>query len=376
MNAQVRCNPEKLKAAYEVQAAELELLPRRQRQQQQSTLQKFEARPGIECGFSVEDYPDSARLATQREVMAASRHWLDRCHLDNMCFMHSFRLAEPFGVEFGGCTLLHMAVHIWDPEEVVRLLLATSRVDANALDGLGQTALHHAAACGLPGVARALVQTMEPAALNAPSDRSATTATLVAVLLAAKARPKNAAVRRACVEVLLQAKPNAQHRNRFGMTLWGPAIQANAMELCGLLAANGVDINVVDGFGLGPLHLACKEGHATVARVLLDHGADVNLPGRLGCTPLHCAVFHSAFVKYNDFQVSGTEAKGRRKRGQEAGGGDAKTATWVGAGLRQLWLLVHPHWAGVAGGNAAVGGWCRRCCQGRTRKDRAALLLR
>ena len=42
--------------------------------------------------------------------------------------------------------------------------------------------------------------------------------------------------------------------------------------------------------GSTPLHLASREGHGGVARLLLEHGADTTAQDRLGSTPLHLAL--------------------------------------------------------------------------------------
>lgn len=57
----------------------------------------------------------------------------------------------------GNCTALHEAVYAEDPA-LIRTLLGTGRVDANARDDDGWTPLHHAACCRSSEVIRLLVE--------------------------------------------------------------------------------------------------------------------------------------------------------------------------------------------------------------------------
>jgi ankyrin repeat protein len=48
------------------------------------------------------------------------------------------------------------------------------------------------------------------------------------------------------------------------------AAESNLSEVCSILLSNGVDYSAVDSRGNNALHLAVKEGHLAVARVLVD----------------------------------------------------------------------------------------------------------
>jgi ankyrin repeat protein len=48
------------------------------------------------------------------------------------------------------------------------------------------------------------------------------------------------------------------------------AAESNLSEVCSILLSNGVDYSAVDSRGNNALHLAVKEGHLAVARVLVN----------------------------------------------------------------------------------------------------------
>jgi len=57
------------------------------------------------------------------------------------------------------------------------------------------------------------------------------------------------------------------------------------------LVLSGEDVSAVDKMMMTPLHLACQQGHAEVAQVLLEAGAAVDRRDMYGNTPLWRAVF-------------------------------------------------------------------------------------
>jgi len=59
-------------------------------------------------------------------------------------------------------------------------------------------------------------------------------------------------------------------------------VEARLKESPGLALCKGIQ-------GDTPLHLAAKQGHAPVARLLISHGADVNAKNRVADRPLHLA---------------------------------------------------------------------------------------
>ena len=70
---------------------------------------------------------------------------------------------------------------------------------------------------------------------------------------------------------------------------------ANAVGLIG----QGADLHAKANYGLTPLHWACYNGHAEVAKALLEKGADVHAKDNVGWTPLHyaCENGHAEVVK-------------------------------------------------------------------------------
>merc|ERR1711988_161315 len=73
-----------------------------------------------------------------------------------------------------------------------------------------------------------------------------------------------------------------------GMTplLW--AAQGGHWECIQKLCENYSDLDVCDKNGQTALHIACREGHFDLARVLLEHGCSPNIRDHsLGKTPLH-----------------------------------------------------------------------------------------
>jgi ankyrin repeat protein len=56
-----------------------------------------------------------------------------------------------------------------------------------------------------------------------------------------------------------------------------------------LLIAEGVDVNMVDLYGVTPLHFAADRGHKEIVQLLISKGADVNVVTKYGLTPLSLA---------------------------------------------------------------------------------------
>lgn len=59
-----------------------------------------------------------------------------------------------------------------------------------------------------------------------------------------------------------------------------------------------VDPNLLNGFGLSPLHIACQFGNFEVAKILICNKAVVDVENAIGITPLHLA------AKYNQLKCA------------------------------------------------------------------------
>ncbi|GBG28519.1 Ankyrin repeat domain-containing protein 27 [Hondaea fermentalgiana] len=67
------------------------------------------------------------------------------------------------------------------------------------------------------------------------------------------------------------------------------AMQRNLVEIASLLVEYGADIELADGQGATPLHLAASAGNALVVRWLLQSAASTQVIDENGDAPLHCA---------------------------------------------------------------------------------------
>lgn len=76
-------------------------------------------------------------------------------------------------------------------------------------------------------------------------------------------------------------------------------LQSVKEELPGFEAADGSNINAVNGEGENALHIAIHRGDTEMAKLLIAEGIDVHQPGDLGHTPLHeaCAFGNMAVVR-------------------------------------------------------------------------------
>jgi ankyrin repeat protein len=61
------------------------------------------------------------------------------------------------------------------------------------------------------------------------------------------------------------------------------------LDKTNLLIAEGANVNMVDSYGVTPLHFAADRGHKEIVQLLISKGADVNVVTKYGLTPLNLA---------------------------------------------------------------------------------------
>jgi ankyrin repeat protein len=165
--------------------------------------------------------------------------------------------------------------------------LLERKVDVDAKDNGGETALHKAACNGHEAVVRLLLE--HEADVNAKNnDRR--TALYWAIVRGHEAVAKQ----------LLEAKVVVNVEDRYGETALCWAANRGHEAVVKQLLEAGADVNVKDRDGRTALHLAVKNGHEAVVRLLLAAKADVNeKETRYGEPVLHWAVRngHEAVVR-------------------------------------------------------------------------------
>jgi ankyrin repeat protein len=192
--------------------------------------------------------------------------------------------------------LLHISAK-YNAMRVLHVLKSSSaREDVNAVDTLGNTALHYAADCARLEVARLLLDM--GADVNLSNRRVAT--------------PLHMAVGKARLEMarlLLeegQADVNASdYQNNTALLLLAAMTNSDfdeyiddselevgdsvQLQMTKLLLVHGADVNAANTASATPLHHAMRRYDIELMDVLLASGADVNQRNRFGDTPLHQA---------------------------------------------------------------------------------------
>eukprot|EP00049_Salpingoeca_infusionum_P005521 m.93150 g.93150 ORF g.93150 m.93150 type:complete len:2953 (-) comp12996_c0_seq1:137-8995(-) len=244
-----------------------------------------------------------------------------------------FAIDYELDVEYGGCTLLHLANFIKFPAPLVRLLL-TLGADANAKDALGQSPVMYSINQGLPGVTDIMIE--GGADCNYQTLRSGKTPALLATQVALMSSSKEVAQSRSRVlqSVLQNADPNVADKvgrlclhnaihahnetvatlllsckadpclqNGEGLPALHIAVSSNNLKLVQLLLSNGAQIAQVDKDNNAAIHLCAGKYNMEMCKYLLDQGADVSQRGCNGATPIYFAVRHSACIKYHSFKL-------------------------------------------------------------------------
>jgi ankyrin repeat protein len=95
------------------------------------------------------------------------------------------------------------------------------------------------------------------------------------------------------------------------------AARSGALERVeALLEASPELVNVRDGEGGTPLHLAVQGGHAELAELLLDRGADISAADASGYTPLHHAAYAGDAALVGLLLARGADVTEREVRGR------------------------------------------------------------
>ncbi len=191
----------------------------------------------------------------------------------------------------------------------VRSLVA-QKVDVNAPEPDGATALHWAANADELAIARLLIGAgARPDAGNdygvTPLSLAATrgSAGMVDVLLTAGANPNLAppngelplmaaarAGNTAAVRILLDRGARVADKDPSrgqNALMW--AVAAGNHDVARLLLERGADVQARSASGFSPMLFAAREGDVDMARLLLDAGARVNDTDDSGVSPLHAA---------------------------------------------------------------------------------------
>ena len=107
--------------------------------------------------------------------------------------------------------------------------------------------------------------------------------------------PRDEAVRcwkRAEAEVKAASASELAGRLQDGATPLWIACENGHADAARLLLNQGVDINRADKYGATPLLAACSKGHVDAVRLLLDEGAEVDRSTEGGQTPLFIACYN------------------------------------------------------------------------------------
>lgn len=197
---------------------------------------------------------------------------------------------------------LHYAARRSHTESIRRLVTGAVPVDINALDGSGWTALGIAAANAHLDCVRVLLE------LGANVRAGTSPVSLVGAELPADG-PRDEQALADIQSMLLVAKETnvtAREVAAHGVVIktkgdhFVEKAADNDCEAVAQMIADGIPVDICNTDGFTALHLASRNGHADVVRILLDHNADATSGDALhGNCPVHYAVQggHSAVVQ-------------------------------------------------------------------------------
>jgi ankyrin repeat protein len=207
----------------------------------------------------------------------------------------------------------------------VRALLGT-RVDVNAAQVDGTTALHWAAYHGDAETAALLVRA--GANVNAVNRYGVPP-------LAVACSNGNGGI----VKLLLAASADPNTTTRSGETALMMAARSGSLEAVSALLARGARHDAHERRGQTALMWAAAEGHGAVVRALIDAGADINATLDSGFTPFFFAVREGHIDVVRAFLKAGVDVNATLQRGERAPGSPALYKP-VGKGTSPLLLAV------------------------------------
>jgi len=89
------------------------------------------------------------------------------------------------------------------------------------------------------------------------------------------------------IRELLKAKPSFTIEDAFGNTPLHLAAREGDKDLISLLVSHGASPSVKDSFGDTPLHFAVRKGNKALMGILIEHGADPHTTNKSGYSALH-----------------------------------------------------------------------------------------
>ncbi|KAE9342653.1 hypothetical protein PR003_g9373 [Phytophthora rubi] len=216
----------------------------------------------------------------------------DEAEMLKMLLAHG---AEASGRDPMGSSVLHIAAK-YGATKVLDVLKGSSvREEVNAVDSLGNTALHYAADCAQLDVARELLSM--GAVVNLANLRMATPLHMTVskarlgmakLLLEEGQADVNATDYQDNTALLLLAAMTSSDMDEYTSDSEEEE-ESVQLQMARLLLEHGADANAANTATATPLHHAMRRYDLELMDVLLAHGVDVNQRNRFGDTPLHQA---------------------------------------------------------------------------------------
>ena len=204
---------------------------------------------------------------------------------------------------------LHAAAQKGDADAARRLI--ADKVNVDAKDYYGKTALHLAAETGHAEVAALLIEAgadievVTPPSTRGYRDRGSTPLLLAAYWGHARV-----------TELLIDSGADVNVRVNAGWTVLHFAASNGHKAVAELLIAGGADINST-GLSRGetPLFVASRERHEPMVELLISNGANVNAKDHNGGTPLHLAAISGDYDIVRLLIANGADVNAKTVRG-------------------------------------------------------------